>query len=124
MIRVCKPEGRVLVADVALNPEHSAAYDKLEIIRDPTHTHALTTEEFYKLFQTDSLQNCTQTSYEIDIELESQIRASFPAEGDEKTLRDMITNDIGVNRLGINARRSGDEIIYTVPIGVYMGYKL
>ena len=53
MIRVCKPGGRVLVADVALPADKVDAYDKLELIRDPSHTHALSRHEFAELFQNE-----------------------------------------------------------------------
>src|SRR5262245_63066159 len=37
MARVCKPSGRVAVADLALPPEKAAAYDGMERLRDPSH---------------------------------------------------------------------------------------
>jgi ubiquinone/menaquinone biosynthesis C-methylase UbiE len=124
MIRVCRPSGRVMVADVAVESAKSESYDRLEIMRDPSHTHALTHEEFAALFQHSSLLDCRQSAYGVDIELETQLRASFPKPGDEPKLRDMITSDIGIDSLGINARREGDKVMYTVPIVVYVGRKM
>ena len=123
MIRVCKPGGRVLVADVAMESNKSSAYDRLEILRDPSHTHALTKDEFAELFQKSGLTDCRQTAYGVDIELEAQIRASFPREGDEPKLRQMITEDIGIDNLGINVRNESGKIVYTVPSAVYIGQK-
>jgi ubiquinone/menaquinone biosynthesis C-methylase UbiE len=123
MIRVCLPGGLVMVADVAMEPSKVAAYDYLEIMRDPSHTHALTHEEFATLFQNSSLIDCRKSAYGVDIELETQIKASFPNPGDEPKLRDMVTNDIGIGDLGINARRENGKVMYTVPIGVYLGRK-
>ena len=123
MIRVCRPGGLVMVADVAVESSKSEHYDRLEIMRDPSHTHALTHEELAALFQHSTLLDCRQTAYRVDIELEIQIRASFPNPGDEPKLRDMITNDIGIDNLGINARREAGQVMYTVPIGVYIGRK-
>ena len=124
MVRVCQKGGRVLVADVAVETEHSDAYDRLERTRDPSHTHALTRAEFADLFERSGLINCRQSAYGVDIELESQLRASFPNPGDERIVREMITDDVGINRLGIDARRQDGQVIYTVPIAVYMGWKL
>lgn len=56
-------------------------------------------------------------------ELEAQLRASFPKPGDTERLREMIIADIGVNSLGISPRRSGDAVLYSVPIGVFVGRK-
>lgn len=123
MIRVCKPGGRVLVADVGIEPEKSEAYDRLEIMRDPSHTHALTTVEFDELFSQSGLENCSQSGYGVDIELEAQLKASFPKEEDIPKLREMVTGDIGINDLGINAKNRGGDVVYTVPISLFMGYK-
>jgi ubiquinone/menaquinone biosynthesis C-methylase UbiE len=123
MIRVCRPGGRVMVADVAMESSKSESYDRLEIMRDPSHTHALKHEEFAELFKHSTLIDCRQSRYGVDIELETQIRASFPNPGDEAKLRDMVTTDIGIDNLGINARREGEKVMYTVPIGVYIGRK-
>lgn len=124
MIRVCRPGGRVMVADVAVELAKSEFYDRLEIMRDPSHTHALTHEEFAALFRHSGLLDCHQSAYGVDIELETQLRASFPKPGDEPKLRDMITSDIGINNLGINARKKDEKVIYTVPIAVYVGRKI
>ena len=123
MIRVCRPDGRVLVADVTIHPAKAAAYDRLEQMRDPSHTHALTAEEFADLFLQSGLKECRQSAYGVEIELEAQLRASFPRPGDTERLREMIVADIGVDSLGINARRQGDTVAYTVPIGVFVGRK-
>ena len=113
-----------MVADVAMESAKSESYDRLEIMRDPSHTHALTHEEFAALFQQAGLLDCHQSAYGVDIELESQLKASFPKPGDEPKLRVMITNDIGIDSLGINARIKNKKIMYTVPIGVYVGWKV
>lgn len=123
MIRVCRPAGRVLVADVAMDPEKVAAYDRLELIRDPSHTHALTTAEFTELFQNSGLVECRQAGYGVELELEAQLSASFPAPGGRKLLRDMVIADIGTDNLGIAARHNDKGVCYTVPIGVFTGRK-
>ena len=123
MIRACMPGGRVLVADVAVDPAKSAAYDQMEIIRDPSHTHALDVDEFAELFQQSGLVACRQGNYGVKIELETQLRASFPRPGDTERLREMIIGDIGVDNLGINAHREGDAVAYTVPVMIFVGRK-
>jgi len=123
MTRVCRPGGRVLVADVAVETEKSEAYDRLEIMRDPSHVHALTHEEFAALFQKSGLVECRQSAYGVDIGLEDQLRASFPDPADVPRLREMVTNDIGTDELGINARWKDEKVLYTVPIAVYVGQK-
>lgn len=123
MIRVCQPGGRVLAADVAVEPAKSEAYDRLEVMRDPSHTHALIAAEFSELFSSSGLINCRQSKYGVNIELEAQLGASFPKAGDKPRLRKMITDDIGQDNFGINVRRENDNVVYTVPIAVFVGQK-
>ena len=124
MIRVCKPGGRVLVADVAMPEEKSAHYDQLELLRDPSHTHALKESEFDSLYQQSGLVSSQYTSYSVELELEAQLKASFPNPGDGDRVRSMVINDIGNNYLGIKAQRISEEVKYSVPIRVYVGQRL
>ncbi|MDD2466632.1 MAG: methyltransferase domain-containing protein [Desulfobulbus sp.] len=123
MIRVCRPGGRILVADIALPPEKAQAFDQMEVIRDPSHVHALTSVEFERLIRQSGLKDCRRTQYEVKIELEAQIEASFPLPGDAERLRSMITDDIGVDRFGITPKRKNGQIWYSIPIAVYVGTK-
>ncbi len=42
IVRVCQPGGRVAVVDVFMStPEQAEAYDRMEKLRDPSHTRAL-----------------------------------------------------------------------------------
>ena len=123
MVRVCRPGGRVLVADVAMPPSKVAAYDRMELMRDPSHTHALSTEEFAALCLASGLTGCRQSAYGVEIELEAQLRASFPRPGDGLRLRALIAADVGQDTLGIAPRLVDDAVVYTVPIGVFVGRK-
>ena len=112
-----------LTSFVAIEPEKSEAYDHLEILRDPSHTHALTRVEFAELFRNSGLINCLQSAYGVEIKLESQLKASFPKRGDEPAIRKMVTDDIGKDQLGINSRKVDRQVVYTVPIAVFVGQK-
>jgi SAM-dependent methyltransferase len=123
MIRVCRPGGRMLMADVAVAPEQSAAYDRMEKMRDPSHTHALTEPEFAEIFSCSGLDACRRSAYPVHVALDEILKASFPNPGDKDRLRQMITDDIGVNALGINARREGGKVMYSFPIAIFVGSK-
>lgn len=123
MVRVCRPGGRILVADVVLPPDKAAAYDRMETMRDPSHTRALISGELDAWFSAEGLTDCRKVHYTADVELEAQLRASFPHPGDDVRLREMITGDIGKNELGITARRKNGEVFFSYPIAVYAGRK-
>jgi len=124
MMRVCKPHGVVLVADVAIADQKSAYFDELETLRDPSHVHALTETEFDQLIRQSGLRNCACTGYPVDISLDAIMNASFPNPGDEEIVRKRITEDVELNNLGINVRRVDNKIVYSVPIVVYVGTKV
>ena len=123
MVRVCKPGGRVLVADVCVRDEHSCEYDRIEKIRDSSHVHALTGSEFTKTFQHSGLTNIKRSGYGLDTEVKSLLDSSSHAPSDREEILNMITRDIGVNKLGINSRYEGKQLVLTFPIAVFVGNK-
>ena len=50
MRRVCRPGGKVVVADSAPAPSKAAAFDAVETLRDPSHVHALPIDRLCELF--------------------------------------------------------------------------
>jgi ubiquinone/menaquinone biosynthesis C-methylase UbiE len=123
MVRVCRPGGRVMVADVVLPPEKAGAYNRMERLRDPSHTRALTYPEMAELFGASGLTNIQTGHYKVEMELENQLRASFPNPGDADRIRRLFEADMGVDDLGVGARRQGAEILFAYPILVVVGEK-
>lgn len=123
MMRVCRRGGRVLIADVALPQDRVKAYDSIEKLRDPSHTHALTLEEFSQLAANNNLQNVSWKFYKVELELEQQLAASFPNLGDKDRIRQIFQEDVGIDNLGVGAHYQGNEIHYSVPIAVIIGEK-
>jgi len=114
--RVCKPSGAIVVADVAPAPEAAAAYDEAELIRDPSHTHALTEPEFEALARDARLRIAGRQRYGLPLSLEPQLAASFPIPGGRERLRALFAADVGVDRLGIATRHHEGDIHYVVPV--------
>jgi hypothetical protein len=53
--------------------------------------------------------------YNLEAELEKQIKASFPHPGDDEKIRKLVNEDIGKDNLGINAHLVNDEIYFEYP---------
>ncbi|MFO0927213.1 MAG: methyltransferase domain-containing protein [Gemmataceae bacterium] len=121
MVRVCRPGGRVLVADVALPADKVDAYDALERLRDPSHVHALSRDEFAGLFAAGGLSDVQFAEYKVELELEAQLAASFPVADGADRIRTLVRADVGVDQLGIGAHRVGEALHYAVPIVVAVG---
>jgi ubiquinone/menaquinone biosynthesis C-methylase UbiE len=123
MMRVCIQNGVVLIADAVLPADKVDAYNRMEKLRDPSHTKALSYDEWNRLLKESRLKNLRRGGYKVEMELEKQLKASFPNPGDDENIRKIIRDDIGVNSLGMNAHMIGEEIYFSYPISIYVGNK-
>jgi SAM-dependent methyltransferase len=120
MTRVCRPGGKVLIADAVPPPDKIDAYNHFEKLFDPSHHRALTLDEFLSLINDAGLQNVRMTNYKMEMALEEQLAASFPNPGDDEKLRRLLREDIGVDRLGVGAHLREGEIHYAYPVTVFV----
>ena len=121
MVRICRPGGRVTVADVfTTSPEQAAAYDRLEKWRDPSHTHALQLSELEALFA--GLTDVRRAFYQYPVAVEELLARSLPEPGGADTFRQAVEADIGVNALGISASREGG-LRFAFPVVILSGVK-
>lgn len=121
MKRVTKPGGIVLVCDVVPTPETQASFNHWEILRDPSHTHALTQAEFAALAEGAGLVLDRHAPYRMDRDLEDILGGSFPRPGDAERIRALFDADIRANSdtLGVAARRQDGAVRITYPIAVF-----
>lgn len=123
MVRVCAPGGRVVVADVTPIPDKRTAYDRFEALRDPSHGHALTADELRRMLAAAGLRELRAGSCRLEMEMERQLAASCPKEGDADRLRALLREDVGRDRLGMDVRESAGEIHFAYPVTVLAGIK-
>jgi ubiquinone/menaquinone biosynthesis C-methylase UbiE len=118
MARVCAPGGTVMVVDSAPAPDKADAFNRMEVVRDPSHVRALPLAEHLELFRRAGLAEPRVTQYRLEGELEGLIARSFPKPGDDVTLRRIFADSLADDTLGIQARRDGDTIRYGYPVAV------
>jgi ubiquinone/menaquinone biosynthesis C-methylase UbiE len=113
LVRVCRPGGRIAVRDVTPLAEKVAEYDRMEILRDPSHAHALTVEELSSLgaglpVGAPELHVSTTPHMPLDAVLVT----SFPERCSLDELRAMFRADAqtGQDRLGFAAELVGEEV--------------
>jgi ubiquinone/menaquinone biosynthesis C-methylase UbiE len=124
MVRVCRPAGRVAVIDVfTRGPEQAEAYNRVERLRDPSHVRALSLEELIGLCHDAGLRDVTTAFFKWEMPLEALLAASFPNPGDGDRVRQTFADDLGVDRLGLGARRRDGDIHFAFPIVVIVGHK-
>ena len=123
MVRVCRPGGTILVADVAPRSNAREAYDALEKQRDPSHTRALTEEEFDRLGDSSAVALQRKVRYDLASDVGGLLASSFPPPGGADAFRRMVEADLDAqtDSLGIRAHyRAGDIGFYfPVLIGVW-----
>ena len=118
MKRVCKPGGRVVVADSAPPPDKADAFNAVEKLRDPSHVRALPLAELRGLFTRQGLPEPRLAPYRLESDLESLLARSFPNPGDDDKIRARFRQSVEDDSLGIAARREGDLVIYGYPIAI------
>src|SRR4029453_1717220 len=81
MFRVCRPGGRVVVADLSIPSPQGLRFDAVEQWRDPSHVHALAPEELRGLFAAHRVTDLEETAFGLEIEVERELKRSVPWEG-------------------------------------------
>ena len=118
MGRVCAPGGRVAVVDAAPSPETAAAFNAMEVLRDPSHVRALPAGELLALFPAAGLGAPRASTYRMETDVEGLLSRSFPNPGDEVKLRRLFEESLADDRLGMGVRREGAQIRCGYPIAV------
>lgn len=107
MRRVCRPGGRVAVADLTASPDpqRAAAFHRMEILRDPSHARALTLDELRGLFRGAGLASPAEAYWRMKIDVDELMLRSFPAPGDEGRIRQMFEDAVDGDAMGLGLRR-------------------
>ena len=118
MVRVCRPGGRVVVADLSIPSPEGLRFDAVEQWRDPSHVHALAPDELRDLFAVHRISEFEEAAFGLDIELEPQLTRSFPVEGGADKVRRAYADSVSGNTLGIRTRVVNGSMWSTWPVRV------
>jgi SAM-dependent methyltransferase len=120
MVRVCAPQGRIVVVDdyASEDPAKAAAFNRLEKLRDPSHSRCLTLTELMGLFATAGLSEPDATFYELRGDVQGLLARSFPNPGDDLKIIEMFKASAADDRLGIPIRVVADQIHYAYPVAI------
>jgi SAM-dependent methyltransferase len=120
MARVCTRPGRIVIADMAASddPKRADALNRMERLRDPSHTRALSLAELRDLFARTGLPAPRETYYDVRAELEGLLATSFPAPGDIPVIRQMFAASLADDGLGMKTKQKGDKILLSYPIAI------
>jgi SAM-dependent methyltransferase len=118
MRRACVIGGRIAVDDLAPTPEKAPAFDAIELLRDPSHAHALPIEEMRALGHELGLEEIAVRSRLSELPIEVVLAASFPPPGMLERVRDLYARDAarGADTFGMNARLKDGQIWVSYPM--------
>ena len=101
MKRVCRPGGRIVVADVTPEAAKLAAYDHFETLRDPSHAHALSRESLLALFEQAGLSLVQVADYGLEMKLDDLMSGSFPDPASVEPIWQLARQDLGRDTIGL-----------------------
>jgi ubiquinone/menaquinone biosynthesis C-methylase UbiE len=123
MVRVCAPGGTVMVVDAAPAPERADAFNRMELLRDPSHTRALPLAEHLALFRRAGLAEPRVTHYRLEGDLDGLISRSFPEPGNAERIRSIFADALADDALDMQVRRDGDRIRFGYPVAVLAAHR-
>ena len=120
MVRVCAPGGRILVIDSYASEDagKAAEFNRLELLRDPSHVRNLALSELKGLFAAAGLGEPQLSFYELRDTVTNLLARSFPNAGDDAKIIAMFRASAADDRLGIPIRLVGDAIEYAYPVAI------
>jgi ubiquinone/menaquinone biosynthesis C-methylase UbiE len=118
MRRVCRAEGRIVVADSAPAGGRADAFNAMEKMRDPSHTQALPVEEMTALFRAAGLPEPQVERTRLALSLDEFLSRSYPREGDEARIRAMFENALAEDAMDVEPRREQGSIYFSVPVAI------
>ena len=128
MIRVCKPDGRIVIIDVT--PEFSKLdeYNRVEKLRDSSHVKAFTFKELSNMMEEAGLVNLETKCQNLEMELDKLLEASSPNNDENRErIYALFKKDVKEDNLGMKSffKENNDinKICFYFPISMLVGYK-
>ncbi|HYL80946.1 MAG TPA: methyltransferase domain-containing protein, partial [Candidatus Acidoferrum sp.] len=114
MVRVMRPLGRIIVADVVSSEdaEDAALHNALETLRDPSHARMLSSSQLRSVVEAGGLRVTATTSWEMPREFEEWVRITNAPERRVPLwaiMRRLAQEGI---QAGIDLRISGDAVVF------------
>lgn len=126
MVRVCRPGGRVVVIDL-VSPEDetlAATYNRLERLRDPSHTRALSASELKNLMQTAGLELVHPVSREVEVSVNRWMDLTDLEPKMRRTILEELTEELkGFRTTGMRPFMRDNELRFTQTWVIMVGVK-
>lgn len=112
MARVCRPGGRIAIRDITTSedPAQAEAHQRMERLRDPSHTWCLTPSRMEALLDGCGLRVARLELHDTSRELEEWLAIARPSAEVAQQVRALMAAAIEDNRAGLQVRRDGDTL--------------
>lgn len=124
MVRVCREGGRIVVADSSPEAGKADAFDRVERLRDPSHTRALPPEELAGLFAIAGLPHMKVETFRLPNDLDSLLGHSFPRGEDAARVRVLFEEALQKDVLDMAPVRRNGKILLSFPIAIIAAQKI
>jgi len=124
MVRVAKPDGRLVIVD-PLAPESDSKYElynRIERLRDPSHTLTLRLTEFLRLFEEEGLEIMRQSLRRRQRSFNNWMLRGGHAPGTKRYLetRKLMEDYMAGDRGGFSAQSLGEDIHFVHNEGMFL----
>jgi ubiquinone/menaquinone biosynthesis C-methylase UbiE len=124
MVRVSKPEGRIVVIDT-LSPESDSKFElhnRIESVRDPSHAESLRLTTFLEMFEKCGLEIARQTMKRRQRSFNQwMLRAGLePKHKRYQEARKLLEDSIPGDRAGYSPQPQGDDIMIVHNEGMFV----
>lgn len=120
MRRVCRPGGRVVVADAVASedPARAAAMNRMERLKDPSTSTVLPLSALQRLFRDAGLAPSAVDHYRLAFDLEGMLSRAFPNPGDADRVREIFAAAVDDDAIAMGVHRRGDAIHAAYPVAI------
>lgn len=117
MLRVCRTGGRIVLCDAVASDDadKARAFNHMEKHRDPSTVEFRTLDALKRYFTTAGMPVPTAQFYKVAAERERLIAMSFPVDDNRETLRKIIDESVENDKMGVEASRRGDTVLFAYP---------
>jgi len=119
MIRVTKLGGKVIVVDATPEANKQDEYNAFEILRDSSHTKALTKAELLQIGSDAGLGTPKVISFGLTMKAEGLVNSSFPTKVTREHLLKLLSDDMGKNHLDFDARMQNGALTIMFPLTAF-----
>ena len=120
MVRVCRRGGRIAVVDIYASEDDAKAaqWNRLELLRDPSHVRCLPLSELKSLFGKVGLGQPSESLYGVHDSVKNLLGRSFPNLGDDAKITAMFAASAKDDSLGIPVTLKAGELWYIYPTAI------